>query len=213
MFGNIVGIIFSSSLIFLCIYYVKVFSSKFIETIRIQRSSAEILYIFNMLKEDIMKAKVIDIIEQGSILELQGFLMSLSDDENADGWGIILDCYQDIGKAIVYNLNPQKNILIWDNVSGEIENLFVLSKRKLAGKIYEVLLQRCDETIVGKIAFSDLFKVRWYSEGKRIYREVSRYGASYRAKFFVGEGKIQILNSRVYIKTPDEKTQISFSVY
>lgn len=153
----------------------------------------EILLTFNLMREDILKAVYVR--AESSRIYLRGFLMSLSDEENDSGWGVVLSCAD--GIALVYNISSRD--FLW--VLGDTLELHrVLGRRKVSEKLYELWLEECPPP--DSVGFSDVFDVLWYSEGGKIYRETFRNDGSrvFHSKFLVSRGEISIFDGRVVIQ-------------
>ena len=177
------------------------------------KEAEELLFIFNILKEDILKARELWI-ESNSIL-MRGFLMYISDRKNDLGWGIVLSCEE--GRARIYNIKPKNHIFLnGDTVLSKP----VLAKFRVGDRLYEVLLPDCEGIKDGTLIFSDFFEVRWYSKNHKIIREVKRYagedGKIKVSKQLAGYGKIKVEKNRenyiVSLLSENEELKISFAV-
>lgn len=166
----------------------------------------ELLAIFNILNEDIIKA--IDIKTDGDKIILKGFLFSFSDEENDKDWGIILNCSENVAR--IYNLNPQK--FIWELGENKTLKLYkIYEKNKISKDIYEVNLSACPST--DSLCFSDVYEIHWYSEKGKIYRESFRNSGDkiHHSKFFVSKGEILVLDGKVILENRGFK--ISFRLH
>jgi len=193
-----------SAITFLFIFQFAFISKKIIQTIRKIKELEELIYISYMIREDILKARDITISENK--LQILGFMMSLSDGENDSQWGIILSC-QD-GKAHIFNLNPPNQIFILS--SGKIETKNVLAKIKIKQNEFLAYFPDCNFLEIGNLVFSDFYKISWYSENGKIYRESERYydGKIAKSKFFAGKADLKIEEGVVKISKGDN--EISF---
>lgn len=170
------------------------------ETIKAQ----EILVVFNILNEDIIKA--IDRGTEGDKIILKGFLFSFSDEENDKDWGIVLNCSENVAR--IYNLNPQK--FIWE--LGETLKLYkIYDKAKTSQGIYELNLSACPSA--NSLCFSDFYEIHWYSEKGKIYRESFRNDGDkiHHSKFLVSKGQISVLDGKVILENGGFK--ISFRLH
>lgn len=203
---SVLNMVVSSSVVFFILFYsLKLFKNVRNNIMQTNRAQ-EILIVFNMLKEDIYRSFHL-VSEDGRII-MKGFLMSLSDEENDKDWGIITECSE--GVSIVYNLTPRRFLWIWDGLKN-MSLYIVQSRRKISSKIYEVTLNSCPP--VGSLCFSNLYEVHWYSENKKIYREVMRNEGERvaRSKFFVSRGEILTSEGKLTIR--NEGFEISFELF
>jgi len=195
-----------STILFLFIFQFAFISKKIIETIRKIKQLEELTYISFMIREDILKAR--NIIISQNTLQIFGFMMSLSDGENDSQWGIVLGCQE--GKARIFNLNPPNQLFILSLGNIEIKN--VLTKIKIKQNEFLAYFPDCNFLETGNLVFSDFYKISWYSENGKIYRESERYydGKIAKSKFFVGKADLKIEEGILKISKGDN--EISFSV-
>ena len=185
------------------------------DTSRSIKEAEELLFIFNILKEDILKSRELWV-ESNSIV-VRGFLMYVSNRKSDFGWGIVLSCEGD-GRAKIYNIKP-KNYLYFLS-EGIIFSKQVFAKFRTSDKSHEVLLPNCEGLKEGTLVFSDFFEVKWYSKDRKIIREVKRYagedGRVKLSKQLAGYGRIKVERNHkhyvVSLLSEDEKFKISFAV-
>jgi hypothetical protein len=197
-----------STLFFVFLFQFTFVSRKIVELIKNIKEIEELTYFSFMIREDVLKAKNVSL--DRNKIQLLGFMMSLSDQENDSQWGIIKTC-QD-GEAHIFNLNPPSQIFVLGE-DGSIITKSVLAKTKIKAGEFLVYFADCNFVYEGNLVFSDLYKVSWYSQVGKIYREVERYydGKVSKSKFFVGKGEIKTEDGKI-IKISKGENEITFSV-
>jgi len=197
-----------SAFFFAFLFQFTFISRKIVEVIKGIKDIEELTYFSFMIREDVLKAKSISL--DGDKIQLLGFMMSLSDQENDSQWGIIKTC-QD-GEAHIFNLNPPSQIFVLGE-DGSIITKNVLAKTKIKADEFLVYFTDCNFLYEGNLVFSDLYKVSWYSQIGKIYREIERYydGKVSKSKFFVGKGEIKTEDGKI-VKISKGGNEITFSV-
>lgn len=202
---SLLNVILSSTVVILVLFYsVQMFRNIRNRLFDITRAQ-EILTVFNILKEDILKSA--DIKTDRNKIILRGFLLSFSDDENDRDWGIVLNCSD--GIAQIYNLNPKE--FIWEFREDKTIELYrVYEKIKISENTYKVNLSSCPSPY--SLCFSDLYEIHWHSERGKIYRESFRNDGAkiHHSKFFVANGEIVVSNKNVVLENKGFK--IGFNV-
>jgi hypothetical protein len=204
---EIIKIALFSSVLFTFIFQISAIIKKSRETIEKMRDSEELSFVSYLIKEDLSKSIKTSIID-GKV-QIYGFMMSLSEEKNDSEWGIVGECKD--GVAMVFNLNPQNQIFVLKE-DKTVESKKVIMKQKVGKNLFKVWFPDCEGLEEGKVIFSDFYRVNWYSENGKIYREVERYyeGKSAKSKFFVSKGKIEAGGKKIEIKI--NSTSISFEI-
>ncbi|MCS7212952.1 MAG: hypothetical protein NZ927_01815 [Candidatus Calescibacterium sp.] len=200
----LLNIAFSSIVVFSILFYSTMLFRKVRDRIIEANNAQEILIVFNMIKEDIMRSFYLE--AENNRIVIKGFLLSFSDEENDKNWGIIIDCQN--SRATVYNIIPQNFVFVWNE--NNISVYPVYSKRRLDSKRHEIRLPSCPPS--NSFTFSNFYEVYWSSSENKIYRESIRNDGSqtYKSKFFVAKGEILISNRKVQIK--NKNYEIGFNI-
>ncbi len=182
------------------------------DTIRNEKNARELLYIFHLMKEDIIKS--INLNVENNTLILYGITLSTSETKNDENWGIVISCSEETRKGVIYNMLPSKYIWVWD---GNINNVEFKPKRiirstRRSGNTYEVEIESCQGFSPGHITANHIYEVRWSSEEGKIYRYIARHEVQKKedGKFFAGKGNISVEGKRIIIW--NENHQINFSI-
>ncbi|GBD02785.1 hypothetical protein HRbin19_00054 [bacterium HR19] len=204
---EIIKITLFSSVLFAFIFQMSVIIKKSRETIEKIRDSEELSFVSYLIKEDLSKS--INTITIDDRVQIYGFMMSLSEEKNDSEWGIVGECRD--GVASVFNLNPQGQVFVLKE-DKTVETKKVIMKQKVGTKLFKVWFQDCGGLEEGKVIFSDFYRVSWYSENGKIYREVERYyeGRSAKSKFFVSKGVIETEGKKIEIRI--NSSSLSFEI-
>jgi hypothetical protein len=179
------------------------------------RRAEELLFIFNIMKEDFLKSKRVFADENENSVILAGFLMYVSPEKNDSSWGIVLSCSE--GKARVYNLNPKNFVyFIWN---GLLYSKSIFGKIKISSDTYEITFQNCNGMEEGMLIFSDYFEIKWYSKDGNIIRMSKRYsgedGSVKESYQVAGRGEIEVeikgTNKIISLLSEDREFKITFS--